>query len=205
MKIVDSLAGTGRKYVKFQATMRDNVLHVQVPGPHFNRAYGIASDNNLSGVVSQKTINALRNLGGVESLATTKTSYFNLQAKPLDHGGVHFQIPCPRQSGGEGRMYGCAFNVKDSELSTYLRSILDGQQEEKKAATAPLAVQEKIEEAKPTASKTKDLGIHDQFKAAVFKFITNHTDLDDVVFDVAETFDITPEEAEQIIAEYLQS
>lgn len=40
--IYNSLAGTDKKYFRLQAKITNNYLHIQVPGPEWNRNYGLS-------------------------------------------------------------------------------------------------------------------------------------------------------------------
>lgn len=50
----DSLAGTNKKYFEFQAKIQSDTLHIQIPGPEFNRDYGL-SMNVPQGVMPDVT------------------------------------------------------------------------------------------------------------------------------------------------------
>ena len=105
---VESLAGTGRAYVLGQMRVRDNSLHIQVPGPEGNREYGQVADLPLGEVDEAVLAWIAGHPASKPSLAGTEAKYVVVQMRARDGRVVHFQFDCGMTKAN--RSYGAAFD-----------------------------------------------------------------------------------------------
>jgi hypothetical protein len=103
--ITKSLA-TDRNYVVFQASLRDNKLHIQGEGVSVNRPYGVAEDFPVN---NPEYFQALKPTA--LSLAGTKKEYFRLQGV-VNGDKVHFQI----KDGKDNRDYGKVLDIAVAKI-----------------------------------------------------------------------------------------
>jgi len=121
VEFVESLAGTGKKYVLMQGKIVENTLHIQVKhDKEINRPYGFAYDIELPADLAEAIDEYAPRV--VKSLANTGVDYFLLQAKPVGDGTVHFQIELVEEY---NREYGAAFDVEDKYLNEVLREMME--------------------------------------------------------------------------------
>jgi len=124
--IVESLAGTGRRYVQLQARLYPKGLHVQGEGNEVNRSYGVAETFPINPEL-RAYLEKVEAEAGLSSLAGTGKKYFPLQAVLNRAEGqmfIHFQVPFKE---AYNREYGAAFDVPIGEapyLAVFIASEL---------------------------------------------------------------------------------
>ena len=117
VEIVESLAGTGRKYVVLQARVRDGKLHIQGKGTPANRPYGVAVDVSIPDDLREWFEEQNHTL---PSLANTDAMYVPIQARIKD-GLIHVQV---KGNKPYNRSYGAAFDIKGAEvLKSFLTTV----------------------------------------------------------------------------------
>jgi hypothetical protein len=123
--IVESLAGTGKRYVQLQARIKEDYLHVQVVAPNAkdrNRPYGLSTDVTPPNDILVYFKQATKVTDLLDSQANTKRQYLPMQATTIGYGNeVHLQA----RDGKLNREYGLAFNIEDDDLHSFVTNLLN--------------------------------------------------------------------------------
>jgi len=110
--ITKSLA-TDRNYVVFQASLRNNSLHIQGEGVEVNRPYGVAENFQIEDPKYFQDLTPV-----ALSLAGTKKEYFRLQGV-VNGDTVHFQI----KNGQDNRDYGKVIDIPVEKIPSVAKFI----------------------------------------------------------------------------------